>query len=262
MYLTGCLGRLRADPDRPRSGLILTGCQKALESKNLIAGLNELFKTGFLESQILQKHCLFLIIQLGNLLLDLGTDHKHLTTCFLSEVSHCLHTGIASTVIGKIILCHIGCKNNRLIGQQIIGVQKCKLVLILCHKASCKLSLLKMCLQCLQQCCLLGKRFIHSGCLACLGNSSFQNLNIGKDQFQINGFNITHGIDASIHVYHIGILKATHHMYHSIHFPDVAQELVSKTFPLGSALHQTGNIHEFNHGGRNLLRVIHISQKL
>ena len=79
-----------------------------------------------------------------------------------------------------------------------------------------------MCNKLFQKLCLLGKGLVHSGSLTGLCHTTFQNFQIGENQFQIDGFNITERINASVNVYHIRILKAAYHMHNRIHFTDVA----------------------------------------
>ena len=104
------------------------------------------------------------------------------------------------------------------------------------------------------RCCL-----IHSGCLCRLGNSSLQNLQIRKDQFQIDCLNITYRIDLSIYMDNIRIFKTTNYMDNRIHLTNIRQKLVTKTFTFGSALYQTCNIHKLNHRRSHLLGMIKIS---
>ena len=119
-----------------------------------------------------------------------------------------------------------------------------------------------MLFQLLQKGRLLGKRLVHLGRLTSLSDPAFQDLQIREDQFQINRLNIPHRIDGPVHMHDIAVLKTTHHMHNSVHFPDIAQELIAQSFPLRCALYKPGDIHEFDGGRRHLLRLVHISQQL
>jgi len=61
---------------------------------------------------------------------------------------------------------------------------------------------------------------------------------------------------------HVGILEAAHHVYNGIGGADVAQELVAQTFALGSTLHKTCNVHEFNHSRRYFFGVVELRQPI
>ena len=95
-----------------------------------------------------------------------------------------------------------------------------------------------------------------------LGHAPFQHFHVRKDQFQIDGLDITQRIYTAVHMHHIGILKTAHHMYNRIHLADIAQELIAQSLTLGSTFHQSRNIYELNHCRRHLLGVIHITQQL
>ena len=52
----------------------------------------------------------------------------------------------------------------------------------------------------------------------------------------------------------IGALEATNDLYDGIDFADVAEKLVAQALSLARALHQAGNVHEFDGGWNDLLR--------
>ena len=99
-----------------------------------------------------------------------------------------------------------------------------------------------------------------SSCLFC--HTTFQHFDISKNQFQIDGLDITKRIDISIYMHHIGIFKASHNMDNGIHFPDIGKELITKTFSLGSSFHKACNVYKFNHRRGNFLCMIKLSQFL
>ena len=83
---------------------------------------------------------------------------------------------------------------------------------------------------------------------------------ISKNQFQVNGFNIPHRIYGTIHMDDVVIVKAPDNMNNCVHFPDVGKEFVSQALAAAGAFHQACDIHKFNGGGSNLLRMIHIRE--
>ena len=228
----------------------------------MIARLNQLVQTRFLQAQILQEHLLFVILQFGDLLFYLCADNENLASAFRRIFSHLSHAGILCAVICQVLLGNIGRINNRFGSKQIQGGKNHLFVLILRLEGHRQLSILQQSLHPFQKRRFLGSRFIHSGLLAYFGNSSFQNFNIRKNQFQINRLNIAQRIDGPIYMDYVGILKAAHHMNNSVHFPDVTEELISQSLPFGGTLYQTGDVHEFNHCRSHFFGMIHISQQL
>ena len=56
------------------------------------------------------------------------------------------------------------------------------------------------------------------------------------------------------------VLKATDDMENRVHLTDVSEKLVSESFALGSALDQSRDVNEFDHGGGHLCGVVHFRQ--
>ena len=55
----------------------------------------------------------------------------------------------------------------------------------------------------------------------------------------------------------VGIVEAADHVDDSVHLADVGEELVAQALALGGALYQTGDVHEFDHGGGGLGGIVH-----
>ena len=117
-----------------------------------------------------------------------------------------------------------------------------------------------MCLDGLYKFQFFCKCLVHSCLFGNLCNSSVKNLNIRKNQFQIDRLNISCRIDRSVHMDNIGILKTTYHMYDSIYLTDICKELVSKSLTLTGSLHKTCDINKFDCCRCNLLCVIELSE--
>ena len=146
--------------------------------------------------------------------------------------------------------------------KQIQGGENRFFILVRRLESRCQRSGLQKLLHPLQKIRFLCQRLIHSRLLAHLGDPSFQDLDIGKNQFQIDRLDVPERIDAAVHMHHIGVLKAAHHVNDGVHLTDVAQELVAESFSLRCSLNQTGDVHELDHSGRHLFGVVHISEKL
>jgi len=261
MDLSCCLWSFGTDLDGPCSCFVFTGCEEAHQAKKVVACFHQFLKSGFCQSQIFQEHLLFIVIQLGNLFFDLSTDYEDLTVLLCSIFAHCLHMLIAGTVICQVILCNIGCIDHRFPGKKIISSHPSFFVLILKFHCDGHLAIFQMSFYFLEEIKFLGSFFIHTCCLGHFGNSSLQDLQVREDQLQVNGLNITERINASIYMDHIGILEAAYYMNNRIYFTDICQELVSKTFTLGSTLYKSCDIYEFNNSRCYFLGMIEISQK-
>ena len=94
-------------------------------------------------------------------------------------------------------------------------------------------------------------------CLFRLLDSAFHHLHVGHDKFQINDVNIPQRIGAALDMDYIAVVKAANHVYDGICHPDIGQELVAQAFAPAGTLHQTGDVHEFDHGGSIFLWTVH-----
>ena len=65
-----------------------------------------------------------------------------------------------------------------------------------------------------------------------LGDPALQNLNVRKDQFQIDRLDISCRIHTAVYMDDIGILKTAYDMHDGIHLTDVGKELIAQSFSL------------------------------
>ena len=56
------------------------------------------------------------------------------------------------------------------------------------------------------------------------------------------------------------VVKAADHVDDGVGLPDVGQELVAQALALAGALHQSGDVHEFDDRRGLLIRLIHLRQ--
>ena len=97
------------------------------------------------------------------------------------------------------------------------------------------------------------------GVLAALGHllqlfqAAFHALQVGQQQFGLDGIDVAQGIHAAVHMGDVLILEAAHHFHDGGAFADIAQELVAQTFALAGAAHQTGDVDEVHAGVDGLL---------
>ena len=129
----------------------------------MIACLYKLLQNGLRKSQILQKHGLLLVVQFGNLLLDLSTDNKYFAMFSGGKFPHLRHLWIGGSVVRKILFRHIGSIDHRLIRQQIVCAEQGKLILIGNLHGLGRRSALQMSLDTIQQIQLLRTGLVHPG---------------------------------------------------------------------------------------------------
>ena len=109
----------------------------------------------------------------------------------------------------------------------------------------------------------VGKALVAAlGSLLALVNPALHHFDVCHHQFQVDDVHIPQRICAAFHMGNVGIFKAAYHMDNSVGGADVAQELVAQTFALGRAFYQTGDVHELNHSGGELLGVVQLSQPI
>ena len=99
-------------------------------------------------------------------------------------------------------------------------------------------------------------------------DSNDMDFQIRHDQLQIDGLDVAqriHGdIEAGIghHMHDVLVVKAADNVHDGIGLADVGEELVAETCALAGALHQTGDVHEFDDSGGLLVRLVHFGQLL
>ena len=161
---------------------------------------------------------------------------------------------------GKLRLAHVGHVNHRLAGEHGDFGQQLPLLLG-AGKAPGGLPLLQVAFQPPEDLRLLQGLFIPplAGLKAPV-DAPLHQLQVGKNQLQLDGFNIPPGAHRAFHVDDIIIGEAPHHMDNGVGFPDMGEELVPQALPLAGPLHQPGDIHKLDDGGGHLLRVVHLPE--
>ena len=207
---------------------------------------------------------LFLALQLGDVLLQLGADGQHLTALGLCQLRDLLEIRVVR-LIGKPVLIHVGGIDNRLQCQKIRG---CDEGLILIGALECPggLTAVQMSSKRLEYVHLMQKLLIALGGLGSLVHTALHHVQIGHDKFHVNRLNIPYGVNGDVcsgigyHVHDVFIIKAADHMDNGIRLPDIGQELIAKTSALTGALHQTRNVHELNDRRGLLIRLVDLRQ--
>ena len=96
--------------------------------------------------------------------------------------------------------------------------------------------------------------------LLCLVNSALQHFNVGEDELKVNCLNVALGVNASVYVYNIVVLKTAHNVNNRVALADIREELVPQTFALGRALYKSRYVNELNRRGCVFVGVVHLGE--
>ena len=265
MDLACGLGGLGALFDGPGAALVLAVGQEGNQAQKVVGALDQPVQTGLLNAQIRQKHGPLLgIVQLGDILLQLGADRQHLRALLLRQLTDGPEIAVI-LVVGKAVLIHVGGVNNGLQAQQIRRLDDGAVVLITLESAG-GLTGIQMGSQRLEHLGLAEELLVALGSLCRLLHAAVHHLQIRHDQLQINGADIAQRIHRHVlagvrhHVHDVLIVEAAHYMNDGVGAADVLQELVAQARALTGALYQAGNVHELNDGGRLFVRLVHLCQ--
>ena len=166
--------------------------------------------------------------------------------------------------MGEAVLVHVGGVDDGLQAQQVGGLEDGSVVAAV--EGAGGLSGVQMLRQSLEYLRLVEELLVALGGLGGLLHPAVHHLQVGHDQLQVDGLDVAQGVDGHIlagvghHMHDVLVVKAAHHMDDGVGAADVLQELVAQTRALAGALHQTGDVHELDDGGRFLVRLIHLRQ--
>ena len=83
--------------------------------------------------------------------------------------------------------------------------------------------------------------------------TSFHGGKVSKNEFGRNYLDVPNGIDRSGNVMDVRVLKTADHLHDCIDFANMAEKLIAEAFSLACALHQAGDIDEFDSSRDDLL---------
>ena len=265
MDLAGGLGSLGALFDGPGAALVLTVGQEGDETQQVIAALDETVQTGLFDAQVRQEHGAFLrVIQLGDVLLQLGADGQHLGALFGGQIADGLEV-LVVLIVGEAVLVHVGGVDDGLEAQQVRRLDDGAVVLI-AREGAGGLAAVQMRRQGLEHLGLMEELLVALGGLRGLLHPAVDHLQVRHDQLQVDGLDVAQGVHGDVlagighHVHDVLIVKAADHMDDGVRAADVLQELVAQAGALAGALYQTGDVHELDDGGRLFVRLVHLRQ--
>ena len=95
-----------------------------------------------------------------------------------------------------------------------------------------------------------------------LREATIEEIEVGEDELEVDGLDITNRIYGTIDMHDVVIIEAANDVHDGVGLTDVRQELVTETLTLGSALDETCDIDELDHRRHDLLRIIQGAQLL
>ena len=136
------------------------------------------------------------------------------------------------------------------------------LVLVKLHR-SCRQTVFKMLFNFFQKLNLCKKFFVSSlGHFARTLNSSFDKLDIRKNELKIYSLGISCGVDGTVYMYDIFIVKASYHMDNRIRFSYVCKKFVSESFAFACAFYKSCDVKKLNGRGCDFFGSVHFFQNV
>ena len=265
MDLSGSLGGLGALFNGPGTALVLAIGEEGDEAQEIIAALDQPVKTRLFHPQLREEHGPLLgVVQLGDVLLQLGADRQHLGSLLLGQSLDIVKIGVGIAV-SEARLIHIGGVDNGLAAQEVGGGEQGGVILVAGEGAG-GLAGVQMLRQGLEYLGLMEEFLVALGGLGRLIHAAIHHFQIGHDQLQIDGLNVAQGVHGDIgagigyHMHNVFIVKAADHMNNGVGAADVLQELITQTRALAGSLDQARDVHELNDRRGLFIRLIHLSQ--
>ena len=254
---TGGLGSFPALVDGPGAHFVGTGGEVAAQAQRVVAGADDAHQTAFRDAVGGKHLCLFPGGKALQLFFQLGADAGETGMAFFGQLLHAGHKVVA---VGHGGFVHVGAVDDGLGGQQAQftpGLEE-GLVVGQLERAGAVTGI-----EVLQQ--ALHDLCGGLGVLAALGHllqlfqAAFHALQVGQQQFGLDGVDVAQGVHAAVHMSDVLILEAADNFYDGGAFADIAQELVAQAFALAGAAHQAGDVDEVHTGvdglfGRDLGR--------
>ena len=264
MDLAGGLGSLGALFDGPGAALVLAVGQEGDQAQQVIAALDQPVKAGFFDAQIGKEHSPLLgVVQLGDVLLQLGADGQHLGPLPGGQIADGLEV-LVVLIVGEAVLVHVGGIDDGLQAQQVSRLDDSAVVSAV--EGTGGLSGVEVLGQCLEHLRLVEELLVALGGLCGLLHPAVHHLQIGHDELQIDGLDVAQRIDGHVlagvghHMHDVLVVEAAHHMDDGVGAADVLQKLIAKARALRRALYQTRDVHELDDGRGLLVRLIHLRQ--
>ena len=91
-------------------------------------------------------------------------------------------------------------------------------------------------------------------------DAALQHFHVGENELHVDGLQIAHGIDGTIDVNDVFILKATDNVQDRIYLADVRQKFIAQALTLCCTADKACDVNEFDDGWGGLFRGVHLGQ--
>ena len=79
---------------------------------------------------------------------------------------------------------------------------------------------------------------------------------IGENEFEVDRFDIAHGVHGIFDVGHVRVLEAPHDVDDRVHLADMRKKFIAQALAAARALHEPRDIDEFDDGGGDFFAVV------
>ena len=235
--------------DGPGLDLHLAGRKERLQAQKVVGSLGQTAETRLLEAEVGQVHSRVLVVELGELALNLGAQRQRLDAADFGQVG------------GDLILVDVGEHHDGLHGHEVQVVEMGALLVIHLHGAG-RVALVHPSSDALHG-LVLGRKLLVA--LRILLKARQCLLNRGKvsqDKLGTNDLEVALGVGTAVGAHDVGVVEVTHDLADGIALTDVCEELVAQAFALAGALHQTGDVNELDGGGHDTARMHNVGEFL
>jgi len=241
--LAGGLRRPCALFDGPGVGALLIGREEGNQVQDVVGGMDQTLQAGSLQARVLEKELAFFRIEFGHLRFELRRNHDDAGILILSGGAQLIDVLVA---VGKRCLVDVGDVQNRLVGQEKEFVDE-GLVGGVHLKGAGPVAGAQVVVEAFEHLKLLG------GILIALlrgGLDRVESLVDGLQVFQeklgVDDLHVAHRIDRSVHVRHLFVLEAAHHVNDGVDLPDLREKLIAESLPLGGSLDEACDVDELD----------------
>ena len=259
---TGGAGGLVAHVDGPGAALVGSGREEGAEAQQTVGALDEANDAGLFQAHLLEEHLTVLVLlDLGDFGLGLGGDDEDLRILGGDGGADGIDIGIAGYGGGLIDIADV---HDRFVGQEEQVMGHLLLFRVLGNDGTAGMALQQRLTVPLEE----RQEFLRflvparRGLLLHLLDPVFHRLQVLDLQFHVHDFLVPDRVHGTIDMGDVSVVKAAEDVQDGVGFPDVREELVSETLSLGSALHQTGDVHDFHRGGNGALGLADLRQDL
>ena len=247
----GRLGRGITDMDRPRPHLFHPGGEVGLQAKQAIAGTDQTIQPRLFETEIFEKGQTILVVQIGQLLLDLGANGHHRRALAFGERFQAIQVG----VVVETVLEHVGNIHGRLDRQQTQRANQIDFVGRQTHGAR-SAPLVQMGQQAFEHLDqFLGVLVTRTRLLVLAMQCFLDGRHIRQGQFGDDGLHVGDRVYPARHVNHVLVIETTDHVHDRISLANIGQKLVTQALALRRAGHKARDVYEFDNRRLHALRL-------